>query len=39
MLPNPGVTDAALAPTAIGNRVLLFAKGVNDRQLYVRATV
>lgn len=37
-LPNPGGTDVALAAEAIGLRVYLFAKGITDRQLYVRHT-
>jgi hypothetical protein len=42
VLPNPGLTDTAMAATTIqdtSSRVLLFAKGVNDRRLYVRSTV
>jgi len=42
VLPNPGVTDTALAATALGaagNRVVLFAKGIDDRRVYVRSTV
>jgi len=37
-LPNPGTTDVALAAAAIGSRVYLFAKGINDQQLYMRRT-
>ena len=36
--PNPGTTDRSLAATAMGSRVYLFARGINDRQLYVRRT-
>ena len=36
-LPNPGTTDRSLVATAMGSRVYLFARGINDRQLYVRA--
>jgi hypothetical protein len=38
VLPNAGVTDTALAPAAFGDRVFLFAKGIDDQQLYVRST-
>jgi hypothetical protein len=37
-LPNPGTTDVGLTMAAIGARAYLFAKGINDRQLYVRRT-
>ncbi|MGE0127724.1 MAG: hypothetical protein AB7U82_06570 [Blastocatellales bacterium] len=42
VLPNSGATDTALAATALGtggDRVVLFAKGIDDRRLYVRSTV
>jgi hypothetical protein len=42
ILPNPGLTDRALAAAAVegtGGRVLLFAKGIDDRRLYVRSTM
>jgi hypothetical protein len=38
-LPNSGSTDTSLAAASAGNRVFLFAKGIMDRQLYVRATI
>jgi hypothetical protein len=41
ILPNPGLTDVGMAAAAIqnnGSRVLLFAKGIDDRRLYVRST-
>ena len=37
-LPNPGTTDTAFGCAAIGSRVYLFAKGIQDTQLYVRRT-
>lgn len=37
-MPNGGTTDTALAASAIGNRLYLFAKGVADRQIYMRFT-
>jgi hypothetical protein len=33
-IPNGGTTDAAFAVTSIGGRLYLFAKGIDDRQLY-----
>ena len=42
VLPNPGLTDRAMAAAAVGgtsSRVLLFAKGIDDLRLYVRSTM
>ena len=37
-MPNGGTTEAALAASAIGNRLYLFAEGTTDRQVYMRFT-
>ena len=38
-LPNSGVTDTAMASANVGGRVYLFAKGITDRQVYMRSTL
>jgi hypothetical protein len=38
-IPSGGTTDAAFAVTNIGERLYLFAKGIEDRQLYMRHTL
>ena len=34
-MPGGGTTDAALAPVVFNSKIYLFAKGINDKRIYV----
>jgi hypothetical protein len=34
-----GTTDAALGAASLGNRIYVFAKGINDKRIYVNSVV
>lgn len=38
-IPSGGSTDQALATTTLDNRVYLLAKGIDDRRIWLRATI